>query len=200
MFKKLGLTIYPPNRLGQSILIWYLLKQEGAKLQRKRYSQEFKDQIVKESLEVGNAAIVARKNDLSANMVSRWVREHKNQNHIVIGQTYNADGLIVRSDNGPQFISHHFEESCIKFGIEHERIPCRTPNKNAHIESFNAILEEECLSKYVFQSYSEAYDTVSQFIKNYNTVRIHSSLKYHTPNEAFRLLQQQCLEIQPVRV
>lgn len=36
-------------------------------MQRKRYSQEFKDQIVKESLEVGNAAIVARKNDLSAN-------------------------------------------------------------------------------------------------------------------------------------
>jgi len=115
-------------------------------------------------------------------------------------QTYNADGLIIRSDNGPQFISHHFEESCIKFGIEHERIPCRTPNKNAHIESFNAILEEECLSKYEFQSYAEAYDTVSQFIKNYNTVRIHSSLKYHTPNEAYRLLQQQFLEIQPVRV
>ena len=54
-------------------------------MQRKRYSQEFKDQIVKESLEVGNAAIVARKNDLSANMVSRWVREHKNQNNIGIG-------------------------------------------------------------------------------------------------------------------
>jgi transposase len=28
---------------------------------------------------------VARKNDLSANMVSRWVREHKNQNNIGIG-------------------------------------------------------------------------------------------------------------------
>jgi transposase-like protein len=43
-------------------------------MQRKRYSLEFKDQVVKECIEVGNAAIVARKNDLSANMVSRWVR------------------------------------------------------------------------------------------------------------------------------
>lgn len=115
-------------------------------------------------------------------------------------QVYGTDDLIIRSDNGPQFISHHFDESCIKFGVEHERIPCRTPNKNAHIESFNAILEGECLSKHEFQSYAEAYDTVSQFIKDYNAVRIHSSLKYHTPNEAYRLLQQKSLKIKSVRV
>jgi len=96
-------------------------------------------------------------------------------------QVYGTDDLIIRSDNGPQFISHHFGDSCIIFGIEHERIPCRTPNKNAHIESFNAILEEECLSRYEFQSYAEAYDTVSQFIKNYNSVRLHSSLTAKIP-------------------
>lgn len=115
-------------------------------------------------------------------------------------QVYGHQDLIIRSDNGPQFISHHFEDSCIGFGIEHERIPCRTPNKNAHIESFNAILENECLSRYEFQSYAEAYDTVSKFIKNYNTVRIHSSLKYHTPAEAYQLLRQEALIINPVRV
>jgi len=27
--------------------------------------------------------------------------------------------------------------------MEHERIPCRTPNLNAHIESFHRILENE---------------------------------------------------------
>jgi len=115
-------------------------------------------------------------------------------------QAYDKDALAIRSDNGPQFISHHFEDSCIKFGIEHERIPCRTPNKNAHIESFNAILENECLSRHEFQSYAEAYETVSKFIKKYNTVRIHSSLKYHTPDEAYRLLQQNALTLKPVRV
>ena len=76
-------------------------------MQRKRYSQEFKDQIVKESLEVGNAAIVARKNDLSANMVSRWVREHKNQNNIGIRigaipvriGSYNQSAKALESEN-----------------------------------------------------------------------------------------------------
>lgn len=115
-------------------------------------------------------------------------------------QVYGKSGLIIRSDNGPQFISHDFENSCIRLGIEHERIPCRTPNKNAHIESFNAILEGECLSGYEFQSYAQAYDTVSLFIKGYNAKRIHSSLNYHTPAEAYQLLQQNLLKIKPVRV
>lgn len=48
---------------------------------------------------------------------------------------------VIRSDNGPQFISHRFEEACESFGMIHERIPPKTPNKNAHIESFHSILE-----------------------------------------------------------
>ena len=51
---------------------------------------------------------------------------------------------VIRSDNGPQFISNLFEEVCTKLNVEHERIPFKTPNLNAHIESFNAILEGEC--------------------------------------------------------
>ncbi|HHV19160.1 MAG TPA: transposase family protein [Thermoanaerobacterales bacterium] len=33
---------------------------------------------------------------------------------------------IIRSDNGPQFISHNFQQSCLINKVEHERIPCRT--------------------------------------------------------------------------
>lgn len=73
-------------------------------MQRKKYPQEFKKQVVKESLEVGNAAIVARKHDLSANMVSRWVREHKNQSNIgfspVHGNgSYNQSAKALESEN-----------------------------------------------------------------------------------------------------
>lgn len=64
---------------------------------------------------------------------------------------------VIRSDNAPQFTSHIFENTCSNLGIEHERIPCRTPNLNAHIESFHRILEDECLSRQEFQSYEEAY-------------------------------------------
>ncbi|ASZ60928.1 transposase [Bacillus subtilis] len=43
---------------------------------------------------------------------------------------------VIRTDNGPQFISLAFQKACETFHIEHERIPPRTPNMNAHIESF----------------------------------------------------------------
>ncbi|WP_368731561.1 integrase core domain-containing protein [Calderihabitans maritimus] len=67
--------------------------------------------------------------------------------------------------------------------MEHERLPFKTPNKNAHIEAFHRILEEECLSLYEFQSYAEAYQVVTEFIKYYNDTRIHSSINYLSPRE-----------------
>jgi transposase-like protein len=48
------------------------------KMQRRRHSAEYKQQVIKEVIETGNAAAVARKHDLSPSMVSRWVRESKN--------------------------------------------------------------------------------------------------------------------------
>lgn len=92
---------------------------------------------------------------------------------------------VIRTDNGPQFISNVFEESCAEVNIYHERIPSRTPNKNAHIESFHRIFDDECIGVYEFDSYKDAYIEVSRFMKRYNTNRLHSSLKYKTPNEFY---------------
>ncbi len=94
--------------------------------------------------------------------------------------------LVIRSDNGPQFISHKFEEACKELNLEHERIPFKTPNKNAHIESFHRLLEDECLSRYKFQSYTEAYKEVSDYMKSYNKIRIHGSIGYIPPMEFYQ--------------
>lgn len=83
---------------------------------------------------------------------------------------------VIRTDNGPQFISHAFAQACERFETEHERIPPKTPNKNAHIESFHAVFEDECLSRYEFQSYTEAYEAVADYVQFYNERRIHGSL------------------------
>lgn len=48
---------------------------------RKKYSVDFKQQVIQEALETGNFSVVARRHDLSASMVSRWVREHKKGKH-----------------------------------------------------------------------------------------------------------------------
>ncbi|MCQ6563884.1 DDE-type integrase/transposase/recombinase [Paenibacillus mendelii] len=81
---------------------------------------------------------------------------------------------VIRSDNGPQFISHRFAEACEQFCITHERI--RQPNKNAHIESYHAILESECYQRHEFESYQQAFDIVSLFIHHYNHNRILGSI------------------------
>lgn len=84
---------------------------------------------------------------------------------------------VIRTDNGPQFISNEFEFSCQELGLTHERIPCATPNKNAHIESFHSLLERYCLRRYIFKTYLEAYSTVGEYMDYYNKRRIHGSLK-----------------------
>jgi len=88
---------------------------------------------------------------------------------------------IIRTDNGPQFISHTFEEFCGERKIVHERIPPKTPNMNAHIEAFHRILEDDCLSQWEFKNYQEAYQDVYQFMEFYNNRRTHSSLKNFAP-------------------
>lgn len=91
--------------------------------------------------------------------------------------------VTIRSDNGPQFISKQFDGACDKHGFDHECIPVRTPNKNAHIEAFNSILEDECFSRHEFKSFTEAYLAVVEFMDYYNNRRLHGSLGDVPPAE-----------------
>ena len=93
--------------------------------------------------------------------------------------------LYIRSDNGTQFTSKLFSNTCRALGINHERIPNATPNKNAHIEAFHSILEREVFGYKYFESFQEAYEEMLEFIEFYNTKRIHGSLKYMTPQEFY---------------
>ncbi|WP_430016971.1 transposase [Paenibacillus naphthalenovorans] len=107
---------------------------------------------------------------------------------------------MVRTDNGPQFISHAFEEACLKLRVEHERIPPKTPNKNAHIEAFHAILEQDCLSRHEFESYQDAYHVVSNYLLFYNQRRIHGSLYDLSPEEFFQAVLQQTVKPLVIKV
>ena len=48
-------------------------------MKRKRYTQEFKKQVVQEAVEVGNAAQVARRHDLNPQQVYEWMKKSKHQ-------------------------------------------------------------------------------------------------------------------------
>jgi transposase-like protein len=47
------------------------------RLQRNRYSEEFKEQIARECQQVGNTAVVARRHEISAKTAANWVRGAK---------------------------------------------------------------------------------------------------------------------------
>jgi putative transposase len=87
---------------------------------------------------------------------------------------------VIRTDNGPQFISNIFGKTCANLEMEHERIPPKTPNLNAHIESFHS----------EFNDYGEAYKIVTEFIDFYNHRYLHGSLGDIPPREFHDMIIQ----------
>ncbi|MDD3223418.1 MAG: IS3 family transposase [Clostridium sp.] len=98
-----------------------------------------------------------------------------------------SENLIIRTDNGSQFIAHDFEKLCINEKITHERIPAKSPNYNAHIESYHRYLQDECLAGRLFKSFEEAEKIIMHYVNGYNTKRIHSSIDYRTPDGFYNL-------------
>jgi putative transposase len=84
-------------------------------------------------------------------------------------------GLVIRSDNGSQMRASQFQEAIKNLPTDHEFIPIRTPNKNAHIESFFSIYDKHLQRQY-FWSFKEAYEWTIEFMDFYNHDRIHGSL------------------------
>lgn len=111
-----------------------------------------------------------------------------------------SDDLIVRTDNGSQFIAYKFEELCIEENITHERIPPKSPNYNAHIESYHRYLQDECLAGKLFKSFEEAEKTIMKYVEGYNTKRIHSSIGYRTPDSFYELKNSTFKENLVVRI
>lgn len=111
-----------------------------------------------------------------------------------------AQPLVIRTDNGPQFISKAFSEFVAQVNIEHERIPNKTPNMNAYVESFHSILELECFRRHCFESYEEAFKVVDRFMHFYNTRRLHGSLKDLPPAEYLQMVHNGTIQPEQIAV
>lgn len=83
--------------------------------------------------------------------------------------------LTIRSDNGPQMRATSFAQALVQLPATHEFIPLRTPNKNAHIESFFSIYDLHLQQQY-FWDLRGAYHWTMEFMAYYNATRIHGSL------------------------
>lgn len=110
------------------------------------------------------------------------------------------DKLIIRTDNGPQFVSELFGDFCQHQKIFHERIPKKTPNMNAFIESFHSSLQRECFDRHTFNFYEEAYYYIDQYIDFYNKIRPHGSLNNHSPEKYRQLVSAGTIPAQAINL
>ena len=91
--------------------------------------------------------------------------------------------LVIRSDNGPEFIAFELTEWLEAQGAETHHIAPGKPWQNAFGESFHARLRDECLSCEEFWSVEHARVVLESWRHEYNTEHLHSSLGYQTPAE-----------------
>lgn len=90
---------------------------------------------------------------------------------------------FLRSDNGPEFVSHAILEWLSKAHIDTALNDPGKPWQNGADESFNGKFRDECLSLEWFRSREEARVVIEVWRRHYNHVRPHSSLKDLTPIE-----------------
>jgi putative transposase len=90
---------------------------------------------------------------------------------------------FLRSDNGPEFVSHAILEWLSKAHIDTALNDPGKPWQNGADESFNGKLRDECLSLEWFRSREEARVVIETWRRHYNHVRPHQSLKDLTPIE-----------------
>jgi putative transposase len=91
--------------------------------------------------------------------------------------------MAIRCDNGPELTSRHFLAWCVERQIELIHIQPGKPTQNALVESFHGRLREECLQVSWFQNLFDARRKITEWRKEYNGERPHSSLGYRTPQE-----------------
>lgn len=108
-------------------------------------------------------------------------------NNAVASRKPRTEELVIRVDNGPQYISNDFRRSVHILGADLDFIWYHTPEQNGHIESFHKTLKKEYIWPHEFRNYQEAEVAIMESFDDYNNRRIHSALGYRTPSEFHRM-------------
>jgi putative transposase len=97
-----------------------------------------------------------------------------------------GDGPPPRSitvDHGTEFMSRALEDWAYQRDVQLDFIRPGKPVENAHIESFNGRLRDECLNVQQFTSLADAKAKIEAWRIDYNQHRPHGSLGHLTPTE-----------------
>ena len=94
---------------------------------------------------------------------------------------------FIRSDNGPEFTAKAVRRWLAELEVQTLFIEPGSPWENGYVESFNGKLRDELLNGEIFYTVMEARVLLTQWRKEYNTIRPHSSLDYRPPAPEARL-------------
>lgn len=87
----------------------------------------------------------------------------------------------IRVDNGPEFISHAFQDFCAQHDIEIKFIQPGKPTQNAYIERFNRLYREDVLDAYLFTRIEQVRQISEKWRRDYNQNHPHKSLGRMSP-------------------
>lgn len=109
---------------------------------------------------------------------------------------FGLKGVIVRNDNGSQFIAHKVRQTLKDLEAQQEFTHVATPEENAYIESFHSIQQRELMDRFEFSSYYDAKQHIEKYMQWYNNIRRHGALKGITPEEKWAQ-GWACLPVKP---
>jgi len=98
-----------------------------------------------------------------------------------------GSGLILQVDNGCPPTSRSFQEHVNICGIKLSYIGIGMPEHNAFIERYFRSLKEEEIWPNIYETVEQTRNAIADYVKFYNTARVHSSLGYLTPRKFYRI-------------
>jgi putative transposase len=103
----------------------------------------------------------------------------------VLAQIGQFRGLpkAIRTDQGPEFTSRALDCWAYAQRVDLKLIAAGKPTQNAYIESFNGKFRDECLNDHYFNNLAHARVVISEWRRDYNEARPHSSIGRIPPAE-----------------
>ncbi len=91
--------------------------------------------------------------------------------------------VVIRSDNGSQFIAIRVREYLGLIGVQQEFTHVATPEENAHVEAYHGILKKEVFTRFEYRSFGGIEQILERYLEFYNNERLHGLLGRITPME-----------------
>lgn len=99
---------------------------------------------------------------------------------------YRPEGMVLRNDNGSQFIAGVVRQYLKEKGIYQEFTHVATPEENAYIEALHSNLQREVIDRFEFDSIYHAQMIINRYYSWYNEKRRHGSLGRIAPDTAWQ--------------